>query len=97
MLWRYNLLRFDGFINNMGLIKYILALDVVATVPSTCSFGKIFTNQNDQSKSSSKALFIAKISADFLNKVYPAQLLKNNNSLPVLGVVQRSITSKFFK
>ncbi|BBB22327.1 hypothetical protein CVPH_0150 [Abyssogena phaseoliformis symbiont OG214] len=46
---------------------------------------------------SRKALSIAKISADFLNKVYPAQLLKNNNSLPVLGAVQKNITSKFSK
>ncbi|BBB24131.1 hypothetical protein CVFO_0980 [Isorropodon fossajaponicum endosymbiont JTNG4] len=46
---------------------------------------------------SRKALSIAKISADFLNKVYPAQLLKNDNSLPVLGTVQKNITSKFSK
>lgn len=39
---------------------------------------------------------IAQVSVNFLNKICLVQLLKNNDSLLVLGVVQRNITSKFF-
>lgn len=42
------------------------------------------------------AVNIAQVSANFLNKTCSVQLLKNNGSLPVLGVAQRNITSNFF-